>query len=204
MIFTTGLSSEDLKKDVSTLKGLFNGKAEGFAGFELDEKSKSAFEDYNTKLHKGGYELKELQNCFNELDDTQKTFGENLATSKVPADIKKIGDTSYIAGDGLAGLSSKLKLTGKAIVGLTAQIAKTMVVMFVITKLIEGVQYLWSLAPTKNHLKDWAMEARQAAEETKNAIPCYSSCYSFCPNTCSFLQILRIIGNACKSKIRLF
>ena len=146
--------------------GSFFDGTEGRAGAIINEDETRALQDYNKALENGKNPKKALNKY---LKGTSEELQEVARAAKgATVQYKQIGSSALVGASGMQGLKTALSLVKMELGAMAKSFIAFYAVSEAINLLFKGLQALWNLVPTQDHLLEWAAESAQQLEETQS------------------------------------
>ena len=153
--------------------GSFFDGTEGSAGAIINENEIKALQNYNKALENGKAPKKAFNKYLKETSDGLKSAAK--AASGGTVQFKQIGSSALVGASGMKGLGTAAKMAAFEFGAMLKSFVLFYAVSEAINLLFKGLQALWNLVPTQDHLLQWAAESAQKLEETQSSLESLNS-----------------------------
>ena len=137
-------------------------------GMVIRDSELDAVKKYNLALKYGG----DKQVAFRKYLSATSEELQQIANTANGAAIQyqQIGSSALVGASGMKGLGTAAKMAAFEFGAMLKSFALFYVVSEAINLLFKGLQKLWSMVPTQDHLLEWAAESAQQLEETQSSL----------------------------------
>ncbi len=137
-------------------------------GMVIRDSELDAVKKYNLALKDGG----DKQVAFRKYLSATSEELQQIANTANGAAIQyqQIGSSALVGASGMDGLKNAANLVKMEFGAMMKSFALFYVVSEAINLLFKGLQKLWSMVPTQDHLLEWAAESAQQLEETQSSL----------------------------------
>lgn len=143
------------------------------AGVVISGNEVNALKEYNKAIESGG----DYVNAFRTHLEGTSIELRNAAQAADGAAIQyqQIGSSALVGASGMKGLGAAVKMAAFEFGAMMKSFILFYAVSEAINLLFKGLQALWNLVPTQDHLLQWAAESAQKLEETQSSLESLNS-----------------------------
>ncbi len=142
-------------------------------GMVIRDSELDAVKKYNLALKDGG----DKQVAFRKYLSATSEELQQIANTANGAAIQyqQIGSSALVGASGMKGLGTAAKMAAFEFGAMLKSFALFYAVSEAINLLFKGLQALWNLVPTQDHLLQWAAESAQKLEEAQSSLESLNS-----------------------------
>ncbi|MGF6375125.1 DNA repair exonuclease SbcCD ATPase subunit/transposase-like protein [Clostridiales Family XIII bacterium PM5-7] len=155
-----------------SITGYFSGK-NGSAGVDASLAEVEVIKKINEEFSKGVKPVDALANAGGKLKDRLEELVKN--SDGVQMSIVEAGKGAKVGATGFQLLKLQVASTMTAMKAMAKSFLIWFAVMEIINLVIKGIKWMFDTAPTKNHIREWAEEARTALEDTRKEVDSVTS-----------------------------